>query len=354
MDDSSPRRRGDVALCCAYVLQGNDWAPVNNSRPDDLTNESRFLAAKIVQDDDMAEAFLELHDYPQTTIIELVVKLKAESRLVKLGGARNAKAHVYELERCCGPDVVALQFADDRAADNFGGLDYLHARDVLHRDIKAANVLLDTEGHAHLCDFGLAKCVENNNQGPKRSFAGTVEYMAPELLRKGDEAPSPALDWWALGVLLVETCQGKTPFRASTPRQLMLNIIREAPQLNLDDEKFRSAVEKLLHKRASRRLRSAAQLAKRRFFEPLDFAKLERKELEPPFTPRAGRVPSVPDQNLIKKFGPHRLSDGDSPAKDGQNSDEVSLSFKGEQFQGFSVFASPAPPVRRKSSKDLK
>ena len=62
LDDSneSPRRRGDVALCCAYVLQGNDWAPVNNSRPDDLTNESRFLAAKIVQDEDMAEAFLGL------------------------------------------------------------------------------------------------------------------------------------------------------------------------------------------------------------------------------------------------------------------------------------------------------
>ena len=86
----------------------------------------------------------------------------------------------------------------------------------------------------------------------------------------------------------------------------------------------------------------------------MDFVKLERKELEPPFTPKAGRVPNVPDQNLVKKFGPHRLSDGDSPAKDGQNSDEVSLSFKGEQFQGFSVFASPAPPVRRKSSKDLK
>ena len=177
--------------------------------------------------------------------------------------------------------------------------------------------------------------------------------MAPELLRKGDEAPSPALDWWALGVLLVETCQGKTPFRAATPRQLMLNIIREAPQIIGDDEKFRSAVEKLLHKRASRRLRSAAQLAKRRFFEPLDFAKLERKELSPPFTPRAGRVPSVPDQNLVKKFGPHRPSDGDSPQQKG-GSDEVSLSFKGEQFQGFSVFASPAPPVRRKSSKDLK
>ena len=55
----------------------------------------------------------------------------------------------------------------------------------------------------------------------------------------------------------------------------------------------------------------------------------------------------------VKKFGPHRPSDGDSPQQKG-GSDEVSLSFKGEQFQGFSVFASPAPPVRRKSSKDLK
>ena len=90
-----------------------------------------------------------------------------------------------------------------------------------------------------------------------------------------------------------------------------------------------------------------------RELEPLDFQKLERKELEPPFTPRAGRVPNVPDQNLVKKFGPHRPSDGDSPQQKG-GSDEVSLSFKGEQFQGFSVFASPAPPVRRKSSKDLK
>ena len=114
LDDSNESsRRGDVALCCAYVLQGSDWAPVNNSRPDDLSGESRFLAAKIVQDEDMAEAFLELHDYPQTTIIELVVKLKAESRLVKLGGARNAKAHVYELERCCGPDVEQKGGSDE-------------------------------------------------------------------------------------------------------------------------------------------------------------------------------------------------------------------------------------------------
>mmetsp|Transcript_6427 Transcript_6427/g.19890 ORF Transcript_6427/g.19890 Transcript_6427/m.19890 type:complete len:597 (+) Transcript_6427:1092-2882(+) len=222
------------------------------------------------------------------------------------------------------------------------GLDYLHARDVLHRDIKAANVLLDTTGHAHLCDFGLAKCVEAGvGDGPRRSFAGTVEYMAPELLRKGDEAPSPALDWWALGVLLVETVQGRTPFRAKTPRELMLNIIREAPQLDDDDPLLRSAVEKLLHKKAPRRLRSASQLAKRRFFEPLDFAALERKAARPPFRPPVPPVPENADPDLARRY----CGEGE-----GESRETPSLSFKGEQFKGFSVFASPQQPVRRKTS----
>ena len=113
------------------------------------------------------------------------------------------------------------------------------------------------------------------------------------------------MDWWALGVLLVETCQGKTPFRSFyrlVADKAEYYTARGAANHRGDDEKFRSAVEKLLHKRASRRLRSAAQLAKRRFFEPLDFQKLERKELEPPFTPRAGWRASRPDQNLVKKF----------------------------------------------------
>ena len=233
------------------------------------------------------------------------------------------------------------------------GLDYLHARDVLHRDIKAANVLLDAAGHASLCDFGLAKCVEDGagaKQGGerKKSFAGTVEYMAPELLRKGGEAPAPALDWWALGVLLVETVQGATPFGAATPRELMLNIVREPPHLypGADAEPhLRSSAEKLLHKDPAKRLVSAKALAERRFFAPLDFGAVGRKAAEPPFRPRTTTFRQDEDAALVEQFGDGR------PAPADKDDEGASFSFKGgaSTFDGFSVFASPRQPRHKKT-----
>ena len=233
------------------------------------------------------------------------------------------------------------------------GLDYLHARDVLHRDIKAANVLLDAAGHASLCDFGLAKCVEDGagaKQGGerKKSFAGTVEYMAPELLRKGGEAPAPALDWWALGVLLVETVQGATPFGAATPRELMLNIVREPPHLypGADAEPhLRSSAEKLLHKDPAKRLVSAKALAERRFFAPLDFGAVSRKAAEPPFRPRTTTFRQDEDAALVEQFGDGR------PAPADKDDEGASFSFKGgaSTFDGFSVFASPRQPRHKKT-----
>jgi len=231
------------------------------------------------------------------------------------------------------------------------GLDYLHARDVLHRDIKAANVLLDADGHAHLCDFGLAKCVDEANRaadGAKRSFAGTVEYMAPELLRRGGEAPTPALDWWALGILLVETVSGKTPFRASTPRRLMLNIVREPPQLGEPgaepDDEYAAAAHKLLRKDPAARLRSVLALSRRRFFAAVDFSTLAEKRTRPPFAPRATSFAFRENPALAAEFGP-----GDAARAD--NARAGSITFKGgEEFAGFSVFASPARAKARKKA----
>ena len=120
----------------------------------------------------------------------------------------------------------------------------------------------------------------------------------------------------------------------------MLNIIREPPQLDADDAALRSAVDKLLHKKASKRLQSAAQLRKRRFFEVLDFAALERKALAPPFRPAVPPLPDRVDGDPARRYG------GATPP----TPERPSLQFKGEQFAGFSVFASPAPPVRRKRS----
>ena len=101
-----------------------------------------------------------------------------------------------------------------------------------------------TQGHCVVADFGLAALGKDPLQGC-RSFCGSVEYMAPEILR--GHAYGVAVDWWALGILVGELATGSTPFHAETPRQLMASILNDAPTLP-DDESLAVTLEALLEK----------------------------------------------------------------------------------------------------------
>jgi serine/threonine protein kinase len=89
------------------------------------------------------------------------------------------------------------------------GLDALHERGIVHRDIKASNVLL-ADGRAVLTDFGLAKGASYTVLTKPGQVLGTLEYLAPELIR--GEPATPASDIYALGCLLHECAAGRTPF----------------------------------------------------------------------------------------------------------------------------------------------
>jgi serum/glucocorticoid-regulated kinase 2 len=89
------------------------------------------------------------------------------------------------------------------------GIDYLHQRFIIYRDIKPENILLDIDGNARVGDFGLSKPDMDQNEFAY-SFCGSPEYMAPEMLLKVGHTYS--VDYYCLGALLYELVTGLPPY----------------------------------------------------------------------------------------------------------------------------------------------
>ena len=83
-------------------------------------------------------------------------------------------------------------------------LEYLHQLDLVYRDLKLENILIDAAGHVKLTDFGLSQVVGVAESGRCWSLVGTVDYLAPEVL--AGRQYSRAVDWWSFGVLGYEVC----------------------------------------------------------------------------------------------------------------------------------------------------
>uniref|UniRef100_A0A671LVQ0 Ribosomal protein S6 kinase n=1 Tax=Sinocyclocheilus anshuiensis TaxID=1608454 RepID=A0A671LVQ0_9TELE len=171
------------------------------------------------------------------------------------------------------------------------GLDHLHGLGIIYRDLKPENILLDEEGHIKLTDFGL--CKEAIDLEKKAySFCGTVEYMAPEVVNRQGHMHSA--DWWSFGVLMFEMLTGSLPFQGKDRKETMSLILKARlgmPQF-LSAE-AQSLLRALFKRNPTNRLGSgpdgAEEIKRHSFFMTIDWNKLFRREIKPPFKPAVAR-----------------------------------------------------------------
>lgn len=168
------------------------------------------------------------------------------------------------------------------AAEIWSGLNFLHKKGIVYRDLKLDNVLLDFEGHIRIADFGMCK-LQIFLDRTADTFCGTPDYMAPEII-KGLKY-NQAVDWWSYGVLLYEMLTGQSPFSGCDEDELFWSICNERPfiprYLSQDSTDMLLC---LLEKDSGKRL-PGHDIAYHAFFQSLPWDRLERRQLEPPFKP---------------------------------------------------------------------
>ncbi|HEX6278146.1 MAG TPA: serine/threonine-protein kinase [Polyangiaceae bacterium] len=98
---------------------------------------------------------------------------------------------------------------------------------IVHRDISPANVLIDSQGHVKLSDFGIARMAEDEFKTQEGLFRGTLPYSAPEALR--GEPPDPKLDQYGCGVVLYHLLAGKNPFKGAEPPETLTRVLTHTP-----------------------------------------------------------------------------------------------------------------------------
>ena len=197
---------------------------------------------------------------------------------------------VYEVGETEGRPFIAMEYVEGRPlsveipsiglsleqVERYGmqladALAHAHSRGVIHRDLKAANVIITMSGRPKVLDFGISRRLEAGSGSDEttvleaswesqRTFKGTLPYIAPEVL-KGQEADARS-DIWSLGVLLYEMASGNRPFRGSTAFEMSAAILHERqPQITPAlPPVLQSVIDRCLDKDPGQRYQSAGEV----------------------------------------------------------------------------------------------
>jgi eukaryotic-like serine/threonine-protein kinase len=203
-------------------------------------------------------------------------------------------------KRIAGKKRMGLTECMDYARQICRGLRYAHSKNVIHRDIKPQNVLIDVNGVCKLSDFGIAKIFEQANITVTGMAVGTPEYMSPEQAQ-GDELDMQT-DIYSLGIVIFEMLTKKPPFTGNSPMAIAYKQVHELP---LPPSAFRKdtpkrlelIVLKALKKNRKDRYRNVEEL-----LADLDTVDIDEKIDRPTVSFLTGKKSAAePDNPLIEK-----------------------------------------------------
>lgn len=194
------------------------------------------------------------------------------------------------------PNPVAKFYAAEVAL----ALDYLHSMNIIYRDLKPENLLLDRHGHLKITDFGFAKEVPDITW----TLCGTPDYLAPEVV--ASKGYNKSVDWWSLGILIFEMLCGYTPFwDGGSPMKIYENILRgrvkypayiHPDAMNL----LQQLITPDLTKRLGNLYHGSRSVLEHPWFAEVNWERLLSKQIEPPYVPpvRGG----IGDASLFDKY----------------------------------------------------
>ena len=223
-----------------------------------------------------------------------VLSLSNNPFIVKLYYSFQSSSKLFlVIEYCPNGDLskhlsIEKRFTEKRAkfylCEVLLALEDLHKRDIIFRDLKPDNVVLDEEGHCKLTDFGLSKEGVSENFYAQ-SFCGSIAYLAPEMLKK--QGHGKAVDWYLLGVLFYEMLVGITPFFTLKKEDIFNNI--EHAELKIPDfvskeaaELLRRLLERNPNKRLGGSIKDAQEIKEHPYFKDVDWNKIYKKQIKPP------------------------------------------------------------------------